>query len=455
MRKILLASIAVLGATSIAQAQTAKSTFDQGDATKRAGVTASPSLDTMPTLAPGQMAVRINGKVAAYFAYTNQGQISQTAGKISNANTYSYIRLYPSMDAVAANGLRYGIAAEMREDGNTPSQTSPGDQGNISSTGVVARNNTYWRRAYGYVAGDAWGTVRVGAGDSPYSLMATGAMYELGDANFCGDTSTSVSHANGAPYPFRSCAGNMYTTNKIVYLSPQFSGFDMGVAYEANTSTGGMTSGCTTAGSVAGCDALETSSAASTRRKNTADIAVRYRGVMNGASVAVAGGYLGSGKVNLTTGGSAREGLGVWWAGANVGFAGFTFQGAVEGGREDRMAMLLDGAPSQLTWQLGTTYTAGPMQIGVSYFEASRAGSNWNGTTYNVKRADRGIYSAINYGIAPGLGAMAMLAYSDSSSPNGAAAGSTAAAVDINSYKSGNQNNTHQTMASGGLFFRW
>ena len=44
-------------------------------------------------------------------------------------------------------------------------------------------------------------------------------------------------------WPFED-VGNYYTTNKIVYLSPSFFGFDGGVSFEPSTANVNINSGC-------------------------------------------------------------------------------------------------------------------------------------------------------------------------------------------------------------------
>ena len=438
MRKFLLASIALLGATSVAQAQ--KAVHDTGDS-KMAGNSAGGGSVVAATPGPGQMAVRLNGIVRFYYQASSGGALGNSTGKVSTAFPSTYIRLYPGFEAQGNNGLLYGASAEIRTDQGHASLATPGSQSTPS-------NSLYTRRAYGYVGHASVGTLRLGMGDSPFSLMATGQMFGLGDSNFCGDTWSVAGPARmGAmPSPFQNCSGNMYTTNKIVYLTPSFNGFDFGVGFEPNTGTGGMQSGCLVAGSLSGCD-NQSSGAGNDlkRRRNTVDVAARYRGVVNGVGVAVSGGYLASGKVaNVTGAATGYENLSVGWGGVTVSYAGFTFEGAIEGGKEDKMALLVTGAPNQLTWQVGTSYTTGPVQIGVSYVEASRAGT-WNGTTITGKRKDSGIYSAVNYGIAPGIAAMLILATGES----------TQAGADINAYKSGTQSTAEGQMVTAGVLFRW
>jgi len=438
MRKLLLAGIAAVGLAGVAQAQTQTVTDpvkDTGDSVSLAAVT--PYAGTVKAAAPGpgQMVVRLNGSMRYYFTYAGMGSTSNGDTKRASTHNTSFIRLYPGMDAVAANGLRYGVAAEIREDGGSPAGASPTSE-------TANRNGMYWRRAFGYVGG-SWGKIQFGMGDGPVSSMAVGQMYELGDANFCGDTWGVTAGITGVgPYPFVACTGSMYAPIKIAYYSPQFAGFDFGFAYEHDTGTGGGVSGCS--GDV-GCNSQSVSDDAGDlkRRRNLIDLALRYRGTFNGVGLAASGGYVHAGKVNQPGGYSDYEDLSFGWGGVKLTYMGFSLQGAIQGGDQDRNSLLKKGAPSQLSWQVGTSYTNGPMQVGVSYYEMTRAGA-W-AAPGDDKRKDRGVYVGLNYGVAPGLSLIAAYAWAESEQKG----------KDLNSFKGGMQQKIDGQMVSGGVVLRW
>jgi hypothetical protein len=396
------------------------------------------------------MNVRLNGRLNWYMTYSSQSSTNTSAGnKNGSVHNTSYIRLYPGMDAIAANGLKYGVAAEIRQDNGNAAQNG--------ATGATAgRDSLYWRRAYGYVGSDKFGKIQVGMGDGPVSSFATGQMYELGDANFCGDTWGITAGINGAaPYPFVACTGSMYAPTKIAYYSPQFAGFDFGFAWEPDQGTGGDTSGCQSGLNGCNSQAVGTTPGDWARRRNLIDVALRYRGSFNGVGLAAAGGYVHAGNVNAPGGYSSYDDLSFGWGGVKLTYMGFSLQGAIQGGQQNRDSTPLRGAPDQFTWQIGTSYTNGPLQIGVSYFETTDAGS-WCSASANsdgvcsvtgpdTKRKDRGVYTAINYGIAPGLSALVAYAWGESKQKG----------YDLNKYASGMQEKVDGQMITGGLVFRW
>ena len=434
MRKLLLAGIAAVGLAGVAQAQTQSMIKDTDDA-KIPAVSHHAGPLAAPKPAPGQFVVRLNGVVRYYFAYSTQPGVGPEGQKVASTHNLSLIRLYPGFDAVAANGLKYGISAEIREDGGSPAGASPTSE-------TAKRNYMYWRRAYGYVGGN-WGKIQVGMGDGPVSSMAVGQMYELGDANFCGDMWGITAGLNGTgPYPFVACTGSMYSTNKIAYYSPQFMGFDFGFAYEHDTGTGGGVSGCS---GQDGCNSQTVGDISNDlkRRRNLVDFGLRYRGKLGPVGVAAAGGYVHAGKVNEVGGGSDYDDLSFGWGGVKLDYMGFSLQGAIQGGDQNRNSLNKKGAPDQLSWQIGTSYTNGPLLAGVSYFEMESAGA-WSAPG-QAKRKDKGVYVGVNYGIAPGLSVLAAYAWAQSEQ----------AGKDINSFKAGTQSKEDAQMATVGVIFRW
>lgn len=448
MRKLLLASIAVLGVTGVAQAQTALVTNPVPAG--QTGPFASPT----PVLAPGQIAVRLNGRYAFYYGLAANGDSHSQYQKLASTKMASFMRLYPGFDGVAANGLKYGAAVEIRQDlGGAAEATA-------SATTMSGRGGMYVRRSSGYIAGDAWGKIQFGSNDGPITSMGgIGQFTNLGDSSFCGDTMLGGFNATSAGgWPFLSCSGNMYTTTKIAYYTPQFAGFDFGISYEPGTGNVAGAGECNAAALAAGgCDSQSSSSGSGAykRRMNTMDMALRYRGVLGGVGIAAVGGYTFGGHVRGTNGAGVPgagtngtvNGLSVGYGGATITYAGITVGGAVQGGDQNNNALNYEGARDQFSWVIGASYTTGPVMVGISYFDSKRAGA-WHtqsAGSANRTRQDRGAYASLNYGIAPGLSAIIAYGWLESEQPG----------LDVNAVRSGTQSAATYQQLIGGLNFRW
>ena len=145
--------------------------------------------------------------------------------KLASYTFYSYARLYPSLQGRAANGLIYGAKSEMRTNFGSGTNPNGGVANSFASTWTT-------RRAYGYVGGDSWGIIRIGQGDGPLSIftgggITTGEAYSTGAWD--GDVCTWVGAAclQWAFYDI----GAEYVPNKITYISPSFSGLQVGVSF--------------------------------------------------------------------------------------------------------------------------------------------------------------------------------------------------------------------------------
>ncbi len=464
MRKLLLATVAALGAStwvaSYADAQIVDDTDGQ----------------TFPT--PGQVTVRLNGRFRFYAGIIDNGAArtsnfgvaspsvsalgsgaasgttavgattqGQGTNRLSNYGFTEYARLYPGFDGVAANGLKYGASLEIRQDNNFGA--GAGAEGSV--TGLDrSRGQLYFRRTCGYIGTDRFGTVRVGSTDQPTSLYLTGNFENFDDGGLNGDLPGFLPSGGFLNWPFND-VGNIYSTTKAVYLSPQFYGVDFGVSYEPSTAGigGDNGSGCNPAQNIGGgnaltpgpqsvatpgCDALaSTSTGDIARRKNTYEGLVRYRGTFGPVGIAATAAYIGSGRV-LDSGvqGSTTnpkrvrlEDLSYGDFGLVATYGGLSVGGNYEVGRYNVLGgggaggLLTRGQPNSNALVVGASYTIGPVIFGAHYLEswyqgnqtaATNAGPNTNSAAVLVpggvrggQRRDVGVAAGATYSLAPGV----------------------------------------------------
>jgi porin-like protein len=359
MRKLLMASAAILGASNgLAFAQTSPAAPSQGQlaAPYGAGPAANnnnnswgvantptgsaaagplstvyaPNVNAVP--APGTIVIRLNGRVevdfGATFTSADRGFVAPSTANGGNgglAGSYktnpvgiaSYMRLYPGFDGLAANGLRYGASIELRENfgagANTTTVTSNAGVNTSTSVANSPSANTsaqtvFVRRAFTYLASDKVGLVRLGQTDGVIGLfdncIFTSQCWDAGLGNFNGGPLQSMTPqaAVAIPFVWLAQAGAEYGNNKIVYLSPQFYGFDFGVQYAPSMGNAfqnaGLNVGCTQAS--ASCVTL-TSGNDPTRWYNQVGLGLRYQQSLGAVDVKAYGFYETAGKENLTT----------------------------------------------------------------------------------------------------------------------------------------------------------
>jgi hypothetical protein len=428
MRKLLLATAAILGATgSLAQAQTpanpsqgqlaapygagpAKDNNNNawGIANTPSGSAAAGPLSTLfaPNVnavpAPGTIVIRLNGRVevevGATFSSLNNGIGTSAGYKLNPVGVGSYVRLYPGFDGVAANGLRYGASVEIRENfyAGTSGTTNGGATGATASPGAnISAQTLFVRQAFSYLASDKVGIVRLGQGSGVLSLFDNGIFtsqtWDAGLGNLNGSAVADIGPSGAQPpFVWLNQAGADVANNKIVYLSPQFFGFDFGAQYapsEGNAfSNGSGTSPLQSAPcNQAGPNCINVSSGNDASRwYNQVAAGVRYQQNFGAVDFKAYGFYETAAKENLTTGAYSTpaiaratgggvtnlryDDLNFYKGGIAVTAANFTFAldyigGAVNG----QLGLRPTGGANMNALLPGITYANGPISAGVVF----------------------------------------------------------------------------------------
>jgi hypothetical protein len=412
---------------------------------------ALPNLTTAPftavpgtTPAPGTITVRLNARVNFYMqAVSDSGRNptpvttatgATTAGntvvnpntKLANYTFQNYVRLFPGFDGVAANGLKYGAYMEIRQD----NAVAPGGGINGSISGVSrARGALYVRDDFAYLGTDQLGFLRLGSTWGPSTLFTTGTFENFNDGAWNGDLPGGFTGNTQLTWPFPDLGVN-YTTVKAVYLSPQFAGFDFSASFEPNTgnvnsgtgncgyantaaSASGLTGVAAVGGGTAGCDAASSTTTGDyTRRRNTVDLALRYRGAFGPIGVAFqAGGILSGHVADSSTPAKALQydGLQLGDGGFQVTYGGLAVGGHVTAGRSNGQFNLdPKGAKDSFAWLVGTSYAIGPVIVGASYFDYQSAGNKTGsvaqgGNPFVGSRNEFGVAAGGTYSFAPGM----------------------------------------------------
>jgi hypothetical protein len=111
------------------------------------------------SMSPGSLTLRLNGQIAWYAAIEGSSLDSPGNGtKTNTINFNGYLRLYPGFDAVAANGLHYGAAAEIRT--------------NIGASATA--ETLFEHQAYCYLGLPKYGQISVGQENGPSAIFTTG-----------------------------------------------------------------------------------------------------------------------------------------------------------------------------------------------------------------------------------------------------------------------------------------
>jgi predicted porin len=373
MRKYLLAGAAALAFTGGAQA---------ADMTPGSG-------GILNSAKPGEVKVRIDAAVwamAGFGSSTNdKAQVGGVSVKNDSFGMMTTFRLYPQLDAQTAGGLKYGAFAEVRTNSPTSGSAS-------RTTGTLFLN-----RGYVYVGGDSWGMIRAGEVDGPLGLLQVGTFQNFAMGGLNGFAPGMIAAPDNYIWRFPFSQGGEYTTQKIVYTSPSFAGFDLGVSFAPSTSAAATSDiqNVVTGGSVR--QATSALAADANRRRNEFQVNLRYRGTFSGFGIAANVGYMGSSRVTVP--GIARRGLSIVDAGLQASYMGFSVGGHVSTGTfNGSLNLSAPGEKNATTWLVGASYTTGPWTAGVHYLNAHRPGTFGNG----AMMTESGIGAGLTYRWAPG-----------------------------------------------------
>jgi Gram-negative porin len=402
----------------------------------------APNTNAVPT--PGTIVIRLNGRVETDVStiFTNADSSVSSSGaptgyKLNPIGISSYLRLYPGFDGVSSNGLRYGASAEIRENFGAADRTftvSGAAAGPANGPSANSSTQTLFvRRAFTYIASDQAGLLRLGQGDGVLDLfdpcIFTSQCFDAG----IGAMQGSAGFSNIAPasvpitWVWLNQAGAEYANNKIVYLSPQYYGFDFGAQYAPNMGNSFQMQGLGVSCNQAGPTCIATTSGNDpTRWYNQVGVGLRYQHSFGAVDVKTYGFYETAGKEDLTTAAyvtpaSARatgagngtlhyDNLNFYKFGVAVTAMNFTLAADYIGGAiNGQLAMRPAGGAPMSALVTGVTYANGPWMAGVQIGWANSQGeADLTGLT---QRHEFGVATGGTYRVAPGLQLVAEYTY--------------------------------------------
>lgn len=262
-------------------------------------------------------------RIGGYFDFS-ANYIRDTADRgtlaVPNARQWDFradTEIHVFVTGKAANGLSYGAVIEFEMDA-----VGAGGAGTTFSTDEM----------WAFVSSPTLGTLRFGDEDSAANLMQVRPPLATGFLR----SRVDLVRQGGTRYMFSSLNDGNDAT-KIIYLSPQFFGFDFGLSFALNGGEGEreLLGQAITATGTIGAGNLQR---ARTTRENELTGAIRYRGTFG--AVGVAAGFA------FTTATAARnsgtdallpairgQNPNAYSLGASVTFAGFTVGGEYTWGR--------------------------------------------------------------------------------------------------------------------------
>ncbi len=407
MRKILLGTTAVCGAALLgathAQAQTAPTLriggyfeFNVGyiDDTQDRGVTVGAGTAPSP------------------FFTTNRDKWDFRQGDTE-------IQLF--VTGKAANGLSYGFTIELQLDG-------------ADTVGAGTALDT--DEAYAFVSSPTLGTIRLGDEDSAASLLQTRlpTIVGMGPDNMIDEFIANA--ADGTRYLISGINDGSDAT-KIIYLSPQFFGFDFGVSFAPNGREGESfrsttaTAAAAPTGVAANGQFLQRDPNDSLR--NEISGAIRYRGTFSNIGVAASFGAMRADAQEVASTAVQLQDVTAYHLGLQLSGFGLTVGGEYNWGKYSGgsvgRAALAQGLGNSSNWAVGVTYTMGALSFGAFYGEATR-----DAFGANPDREQKVWGIGLAYNLAPGWDVVANYSQQEDSNIYTSAANPTTLAPAGNRY---------------------
>jgi predicted porin len=343
---------------------------DDADSARFRNTAAGSATNTNVTFTP-------TGGTATNGVLTTPGAAAVTSARGRQRNdfrTESEINLY--VDGVAANGMRYGALFELQMDAMT---TTAG-----TGTGVD------YDELYGFVKG-SWGELRFGQEDSAASLLQIRRPGTL----WMGDSDAWDEFVANSGYIIAG-VGDGNDASKVIYLSPQFMGFDAGISYAPNRFEGEQANIPTS---------VSNFQRDRTGLENEVSLALRYRGTFGpvGASASFVAQFAdaASQSANGTPIADKAQNITTYAAGLLLRAYGFAVGGDYTWGNyrttpaNGAIAQGIDGSSQ---WATGITYTIGALTIGGMYSQGTQDNG---GTVADRTQTYMGLGAA--YVLAPGM----------------------------------------------------
>jgi outer membrane protein OmpU len=392
--------------------------FLLGCAATLAGVTGYARIDaavaqTVPStseLSPGSITVRLNARVNWYAGVeaSSLDDNSATGEKTSTTNFLGYLRLYPGFDGVAANGLHYGAAAEIR-----------------INSGQSANDETlYVFQAYGYFGLPRYGQVSFGQQNGPSVIFETGTFEGFNDGGWNGDIEGMIPTAANPVYPFPDSGAQFdQATDKIVYLSPTLAGFQFAVGFTPNQTAENFSDAPTSVPTpiVGG------------QPRNMIDVGGQYTQTFGPVGVQVGVDYTTAGQVAFNGTGPTTEptnyhdmnilGGGITATVAGLTIGGSSYYGSYNLADGDTFDLEPEGGSNAIAWMLGAQYANGPWIVGGSFFRTTETGDipggvdAGSGATITAaglttgQQQNDGIAAGATYTLVPGVSLFADYLY--------------------------------------------
>ncbi|MGG5820624.1 porin [Falsiroseomonas sp. HW251] len=443
MRNLLLGTTAVVGAALIALPVAAQAPAASDlPVLPRATLSLGPGVTGSPGPLGTGLQIRLGGYMNTSFIWAydsldrargNPTGVNGVGNQSRSHNDFrNEVEIHLNVSGKAANGLSYGAVVEIQND----------------NVGGGSGSALDLDEAYMFVSSPTLGTIRFGEEDSAAALMQVRApsIVQFGpDGNWDVGILGSQTQTAGNPSLLTGINDGNDAT-KVIYLSPQFYGFDVGFSYAANNGEGDRPFQGRAVDFIGAAGAVIVPSAtqrdrnqSTTQINNEFSAALRYRGSFQNVGVAASfvamradaarstlSNQTAAGVVSVTagpnlSGGQRPPDVTAYSFGLNLSAYGFTFGGEYTWGNYSGVSVgraPLQNSPNgdkrdaSSHYILGLTYVTGPWAFGTYWGQGTQDNGNsisvtTNGVAATLLNPEDRKQSAWGFGVAytlaPGL----------------------------------------------------
>lgn len=328
---------------------------------------------TGPAAAAEKITLGLGGFMNQWVGFADQDGSFEGTNDYGSFDAKSNTEIYFQGSTKLDNGLTVGVQVQLESDREAGSI-----DGNVA-----------------YISSADMGTLYLGGGYGAYSRVtanaptaalggATSGSQESPDQWIKNPNSTTTNantqHATGSVSRifFVHVDAGAEDDNGIAYVSPSFSGFQIGASYHPSTATD-MDANNYKDGAVGGDMSLM-------------QVAAKYTGNFDGVGLTVSAGYNEASDEDTA---AFTDGFSQWRANGTISYAGFTFGGGYTKVDQDRASDTNDG----YAWNAGLMYATGPYKISANYFTSEVRGAT------SIAGDDVYTYYGVNgsYTMGPGV----------------------------------------------------
>jgi len=319
---------------------------------------------TGPAAAAEKIQLGLGGFMNQWVGFADQDGTHEGTNDYGSFDAKSNTEIYFQGSTKLDNGLTVGAHVQLEADRDS------------GGAGATIDSNV------AYISSADMGTVYVGGGAGAYDRLTVNAPSAAFDGATTGGQEGPrqwiVAPANVNAVGFVHVTNLAEDDNAFVYVSPSFSGFQIGASYTPST-TSDMNANDYKDGAIGG-DMSQT------------QVAAKYTGNFDGVGISLSAGYNGQEDDDTAL---LTDGFDQWRANGTISYAGFTFGGGYTNIDQDRNSDTFNGS----AWNVGLMYATGPYKISANYYK-----SEMDGTT-TVAGDDEYTYYGVNgsYTMGPGV----------------------------------------------------